>query len=489
MTIRKEFSDILGLIIIVAVTFILCIFNVHGLDIGRDEGVHAYAAKTLAFEGKYALKNGSDFLEFDRRIAVGPTVIIPTAWAYRTFGFSVAVTRIVPAVYFLLFILFFFILIRRLYGNSVAFLTCLLVLSAQWPSMRELALFNPIYRTLTGESAALFFLVLSLLFWEKKYLSAFILGLAILTKYQFALALVPLLLVRSGFLTRRVGNSLTLRAIFDVSLLTVASFTPLFLWFAYQYFNLGQQGFLNQLGTYQNFSNQTFDLSFIRIKQNIVDKWMELNPTALKVFFTLPAIIFGWVYTIRGKLHKEGLKLFLILFPTVWMVWYVFSRGYIRYEIPGLYFAVIFLSMFFVQCGFPTRRVEGTLTLTLRVFIITLLLSILLYGFYINFRESKIMEPKNSENMALYINNNVLPSAKVITSELDYDIDLFLSSRVLYHTAAGVRDVASKGKYPEIPLDVKYILSKNNDPTFEKALENPIWQPVYKAGDWYLYGK
>ena len=333
----------------------IVMYNISGLEIGRDEGVHAFAAKTLAFEGHYALKDGLRYLDFDRRIAVGPTVIAPTALLFKLFGVSRYTIRAIPALYFLLFILAFYFLVKREFSKTTAFLTCLLILSSQWPFWRDTALFNPIYRTLTGESAGLFFLTLSLLLWKRGWVSAFVLGLAILTKYQFALALIPFLLVRSGFLTRRVGNS---RTIVGVLFLIVIFSAPLFLWFAYQYFNLGQQEFLNQLGTYQNFSNQIFDLSFIRIKQNIIDKWMELNPTALKLFFTLPAIIYGWVYILKNKFNKDEIKLFMILFPTIWMIWYIFSRGYIRYEIPGLYFSLIFLAFFFVQNGFQTRRVE-----------------------------------------------------------------------------------------------------------------------------------
>ncbi|MFH1565742.1 MAG: glycosyltransferase family 39 protein [bacterium] len=464
--------------VVMLLAIAMVIYNVEGLSVGRDEGVHAFAAKTLAFEGVYGLKNGTDFLAFDRRIAVGPTIIVPVAILFKLFGVSILTIRAIPGLYFILFIFCFYFLIKREFGQKVAFLTSLLILSSQWSFWREVALFNPIYRTLTGESAGLFFLTLSLLLWRKKFISIFILGLAVLTKYQFVLAIPVFLFVQSIPLKKL--NIYRLITLFVVSML------PMLFWFGYQYLYLGHTQFINEIISYKNFSNQTFNFSFLRIKQNIVDKWMELNPLALKIYFTLPAIIFGWFYIIKSELRKEPLKMFLIIFPTIWMFWYIFSRGYIRYEIPGLYFSLIFLSLFFVN-SFKERSLRKDTPLF--VFIFSLFILIISFGFYINYRESKVVEDKNALNMANYIKDNTLSSAKILTSELDYDVDLFLDYRVLYHTESGTRALADKDIYPEIPINIEYILSKGNDLSFEKEISNSLWQQVYQEGDWYLYEK
>jgi len=479
-----------GLITILLISMSFCIYNIKGLSVGRDEGIHAFAAKTLGFEGTYALKNGTTFLTFDRRIAVGPTVIAPAALVFRIFGFSLSSIRVVPAVYFLLFILFFYLLIRKIYGGKVAFLSCFFVLSAQWASMGDLALFNPIYRTLTGESAALFFLVLGLYIWSFdsgkriKLLAYFILGLSLVTKYQFALISIPLL-ISSLFSENTASKDRSFLKRFFVEVLYLfVFFMPLILWFCYQYLYLGHIDFLNEFSSYKNFSNQTFDLSFFRIKQNIIDKWVELNPIVLKIFFTLPALIFGWLSLIHEKVYKDKIKLFLILFPTIWMFWYLFSRGYIRYEVPGLYFSLIFLSLFFIS---PLKDVYYKKRSPANLFLCSMVVLMLSFGFYIDFRESKIVEPQYSEDMAIYISENIPAFARIITSELDYDVDIFLRDRVLYHTPSGSRSAAVMDVYQEIPVNMGYILSKENDPTFEHILKDPMWELDYESGDWLLF--
>ncbi|MFH1956007.1 MAG: glycosyltransferase family 39 protein [Patescibacteria group bacterium] len=462
----------------------MCAYAVNGLSVGRDEGVHAFAAKNLAFASRYTLTLVTDNYDFDRRIAVGPTVIAPTALLFKLFGISLYTIRAVPALYFLLFILAFYFLVKREFGKTPAFLTCLLILSSQWSFFRELALFNPIYRTLTGEAAGLFFLTLSLLFWRKSFLSAFILGLAVLTKYQFALAIPVFLLVQKGTTPNR-GSPFLRALVWRLLVLALITAMPLLFWFGYQYLCLGHTQFFNEIVSYKNFSSQTFDFSFFRIKQNIVDKWMELNPLALKIYFTLPAIIFGWFYSVKKGLLKDPLKMFLIVFPTIWMVWYIFSRGYIRYEIPGLYFSLIFLSLFFVNCFKGVSLKKET---PLFVFIFSLLVIVLGFGFYINYREAKVVEPKSAQNMAEYVLANV-PQGNILTGELDFAVDLFLYNRPpLFHAFSGARQKASLDEgfvYPA--FNYSYIISKDNDPTFENLLRTDDWQFIKKFGDLSLY--
>ncbi|OJI08419.1 hypothetical protein COT69_02735 [candidate division WWE3 bacterium CG09_land_8_20_14_0_10_39_24] len=483
-----QFSNWPALLVISAITLFLCFYNVGGLEVGRDEGVHAFAAKTLAFEGRYALKSGMDYYNFDRRIAVGPTIIAPTALLFKLFGVSLYTIRAVPALYFLLFILAFYFLVKREFSKTTAFLTCLLILSSQWSFWRDIALFNPIYRTLTGESAGLFFLALSLLLWKRGWVSAFVLGLAILTKYQFALAIVPFLLVRFakyGILPNRENPGLEKLKEFLSTGFFLAF--PLFCWFLVQYMLLVSESFWSQLSSYRNFSDQTCDLSFIRIKQNIIDKWAELTPPALKIFFTLPAIIYGWFHTVREKAFRNGVKVFMIIFSTIWMVWYLFSRGYIRYEIPGLYFSLIFLSLFFVNCFKGVSFKKDT---PLLIFITSLFTLIIGFGFYINYREAKVIEPKSAYNMAKYLKAQVSPG-NILTGELDYAVDLFLDDRrlSLFHAFSGARQKASLDENFVYPTNnnYSYIISKDNDPTFESLLRLDDWRFVEKFGDLSLY--
>jgi len=479
----KDSEKLLYLVVIIVVAFYLVCFNVSGLDVGRDEGVHAFAAKTLAFEGHYALKDGPTFLDFDRRIAVGPTVIVPAALVFKFLGVSVSTIRVVPAIYFLLFMLCFYLLVKREFGEKTAFLAELLILSAQWPFWRDEALFNPIYRTLTGESAALFFLVLSLLLWKRSYISALVLGLAILTKYQFVLVVPPLLIVRVISCKQGLSPTRTLpnkdSPYLGAVVVTFLCFAPLVAWLLLQYAVLGPVLFWERVSTYSGFSGQAFALSFMRVKQNLVDKWFELSPLALKIYFTLPAVVFGWFYVLKNKLYKDGLKLFLIIFPSIWMFWYLFSQGYIRYEVPGLYFALIFLALLFI--------VSISETSYLKVPFMCMIALILLFGFYVDFREAKVVEAKSGLEMADFIGANVGSAAKIITSELDYNVDLFLDNKILYHTSAGFRSAASSGEKVAVPVDIDYILTKENDPSFEVVLSGGNWRKIYESGDLYLY--
>lgn len=181
-----------------------------------DEGLNAGTAATLARSGLYALPDPDRPRVLDPAIQTGPTVIVPIALAYRFFGPSLWLARMIMLPFAALAIVMFVLVARRLVGNDGAGLALLFLLAGAYDIY---ASFVPMARQALGEVPALAFLLLGLLIWLRSLeretrapvawaFSGIAWGLAMITKSQ-ALILVPvalgMILVLDRLYYRRAG--------------------------------------------------------------------------------------------------------------------------------------------------------------------------------------------------------------------------------------------------------------------------------------------
>ncbi len=97
-----------------------------------DEAIFSETAANLAQHGRYAftVQSPDQLSDLDYRISVGPALILPVALAYRLFGVSLVVGRMVAALYLVLLFGALFLCVRRLWDEKVGLTAVVLALAA-----------------------------------------------------------------------------------------------------------------------------------------------------------------------------------------------------------------------------------------------------------------------------------------------------------------------------------------------------------------------
>lgn len=158
-----------------------------------DEGSHLHVAKNFALNGIYADYSSERIRYFGPAVGVGPTILVPIAAAFRVFGVSIPLARIVIVVYGLLGLIAFGLLALRFLSRSAALLSVIVLLLS--PGIDYL--YHS--RTVLGEVPGLFFLLLGLWIWTKpgtrtlieQVAVGMLMGLACVTKNQYAVSILP----------------------------------------------------------------------------------------------------------------------------------------------------------------------------------------------------------------------------------------------------------------------------------------------------------
>lgn len=143
--------------------------NIYYEVIHYDDGYNGSVSATLMRTGKYEVVY-PDHIPFYNKITTGVTVLLPVAYIYQWFGISSFTTQILPLIYSFLTIILFWMLLSACLkrpGNKPYTLSAIAVIL--------LLLADKCYYIISinlwGEIAALFFILLSLLFWQKNYTS------------------------------------------------------------------------------------------------------------------------------------------------------------------------------------------------------------------------------------------------------------------------------------------------------------------------------
>ncbi len=156
-----------------------------------DEGLFIMTAKWIAAGHGYGIPLLENVWNYPYFLAVGPTIILPSALSIKLLGLSVAAARVPMTLYLLGSCAAMYAFTRRVSGQNAARWSTLLLVT--------LSAFVNTGKPVLGEVPAFFFLMLGFIAWERLrgpwkqgVLSGVFFGLSILTKLTFGLILPAL---------------------------------------------------------------------------------------------------------------------------------------------------------------------------------------------------------------------------------------------------------------------------------------------------------
>lgn len=299
-----------------------------------DEGSHLHVPKTLVRHGVYADISSEGFRYFGPTIGVGPTVMLPVAAAFKLGGVGLTQARLVIVAYMALALVALYLLARRLYGWQVAMLAVLLALASRTLRFEGLIEYG---RQALGEAPGTAFLLLGLLGYSaailrpatarrSSLLAGLAFGLALVTKNQFVLIVLPslALLALLDWLYYRAGNWWVRLA---PPLIAAACFT---IWTVVMLTFFGPDGFAANLAkTRQAAGGAIFVFdpqASLRAARYLIQVYGGL---------LLPALVYGlWRARARGPWALAHLAPTLI--AVLWIAWFMISLGWPRYAFPAV---------------------------------------------------------------------------------------------------------------------------------------------------------
>lgn len=162
-----------------------------------DEGAVLHVSKNFALNGIYADYSSEGNRPYGPSVGTGPTLLVPIAILFKLFEVNISIGRLVVVFYSLIMLIAIYGLARRLLDRRFALVaTLLLVLT---PSL-TMYFFG---RTVLGEVPAICLCLLALLLWLESdshqimrlFGTGVLFGLACITKPQWALFILPALLI------------------------------------------------------------------------------------------------------------------------------------------------------------------------------------------------------------------------------------------------------------------------------------------------------
>jgi 4-amino-4-deoxy-L-arabinose transferase-like glycosyltransferase len=162
-----------------------------------DEGSHLHVAKNLALNGIYADYSSEGIRYYGPAVGVGPTVMLPVAALFKIAGVSIPLARVMIAVYAGLALLVLYLLGRQLADARLGIVAVVLLVLAPGVEFIFAA------RNVLGEVPGLFFVLAGFWLWLKPGKRSLLqlvgvgilMGLAAITKNQYALIVLPGLLL------------------------------------------------------------------------------------------------------------------------------------------------------------------------------------------------------------------------------------------------------------------------------------------------------
>jgi len=425
--VRAHWQGIVAAISILVVVF-LCLYNLTDYPLmWFDEGSHLHVPKTLVRFGVYADYSSEGFRYYGPTVGVGPTVMLPIAALLKLFGIGLLQARLVMAAYLLAAIFVFYRVARQLGSSWFAWVATALLVTSRGVSLLKFG------RQLLGEVPGFFFLIagFSLWFaawkrveWWRLGLVGLLLGLAMVTKYQYLLFLAPTL-VLAWLVNLLYYRSVPQRVFIVPGLIAAACFA---LWQAYQLVYLGPA---------------TIGENLVMLREAVSGAAMVFSPSrmagSIKILFDpanylgglLPVLIYGFFCALPRKQEGQQWGIVLIL-VAVNLCWYVVaSIGWWRYAFLGLAMSSLFVARFFndltdgFQLSGETTGEELRLGLlglrlsTLRVVLLLWLAAMIALPLGKSVWEIAVPSFNAPKAMATYMNEHVSRDAVVETWEAE----------------------------------------------------------------------
>jgi 4-amino-4-deoxy-L-arabinose transferase-like glycosyltransferase len=308
-----------------------------------DEGSHLHVPKALALFGKYADYSSEGFRFDGPVIGVGPTVMLPVAAVFKLFGIGLFQARLVISAYLIATVIVFFMLSKEFGTWKFAFAATGLLVVTRSTALIEYG------RQVLGEVPGLFFLVLGLLLWFKTWnqsstrrlvVVGVAFGLAMVTKYQYVIVILPALLLALAT-TFLYHKNMTKRIIVIPAIVAAGVFA---LWQLISLIYLRPEGFAGNLsGVRASTAGAALVFSPALMQRSISEL---LNWKTFTGAF-LPVLLYSFSLVLPDD--HEGHKWFVLLaMISVNLGWYVFaSVSWVRYAFPSLALMSLLVAKFF----------------------------------------------------------------------------------------------------------------------------------------------
>ena len=310
-----------------------------------DEGSHLHVPKSFVNFGVYADYSSEGFRYFGPSIGVGPTVMLPIAAMFQVFGVGLLQARLVMAVYLILALLVFYFLIQHIGGRKLALLSLILIVSTRSVLILETG------RQVLGEVPGFLFLIAGLWLWFSSWpkvnlsrllIVGLLLGLAMITKYQYLLFLLPTLSlawILNIFYYRNLSHK-------DFLVPIVVSTGCFGLWGIFMLAFLGPESFVDNLSLLRE---SVAGAALVFQPSVMIRNFETLTSRSVYLGAVIPSLLYGaTIFLRRDQKGQKWATLFLLL--AINLFWFVAaSIGWLRYAFLGLGLTSIFIAHFFLD--------------------------------------------------------------------------------------------------------------------------------------------
>ena len=319
-----------------------------------DEGVFTNVARSLSVNHSVGLQVApNDSHPLGLLLSNGYPVIFPISWVFKIFGIGLWQARSIMVLYMFLFIVFFFMFTKKLYGYYPALLSTLLILS-----------FSPFYgngRPVQGEVSGLALLMLGallMLYWERSgfqnkwyiFLSGLVLALSGSVKPLYLIIIGFSVIVTLLVWFKNIPNKK------DLLYFILGALPAGIAWFMYQFSGVHSSSGI--VGTYVTFtsyfaSNHGSNVGFL---QNITNNFLRFFTEATPILFLIllavvsASLILRYFRNIGHKISIS--EFFIFLFIVVNWLGYMNGTGWYRYFFPAnvlIYVFVVYAFMCVAQ--------------------------------------------------------------------------------------------------------------------------------------------
>lgn len=307
-----------------------------------DEGYKANGARTLAEDGIYGTYTTNGYIPFDPGLSSGPVDMSLMALTFSAFGRGVIQMRVSSVMLTLLALVALYAIARQLYGHPAGLLIALFVVA--FPVISDTG-FLLIGRQALSEPAALALILTGLALWfagwdQPRWYVGFaaglIMGLGLLSKTQYAIALLPAVFITSAAYSYRRRTHLVY---FGVTLATVM--LVIVAWMS-----------LGRLLTPVDIAQENSAMLLDAIQTNLITGlWgRTLSNHALVII----GVMSLGVISAGVRLRRTGLQtsanwaeVCIVLFVAVTIIWHaLFSIGWPRYAYAGLVLGLLLVGKF-----------------------------------------------------------------------------------------------------------------------------------------------